>query len=134
MSNWAQSLIKLSGFEVETLQKRLAEIGDRKRAHEMQYAMLVAQGEAEIAQCHPSTAGDLHRFLEALKVRKGHVLAQIEIVTAEEAGARDALAQAFEEQKKYEHIAEQMRLGALKKQAKFEAAQMDELGLRKAAG
>jgi len=53
---------------------------------------------------------------------------------AEEAGARDALAQAFEEQKKYEQIAEQARLMELKAQAKVEAAAMDELGLRKAGG
>ena len=134
MTSWAKSLIKLSGFEVETLQKRLAEIGDRRREAEMRLAMLFAQGEAEIAQADPSISGDLLRFLEALKVRKQQVEAQIEIIKAEEAGARDALAQAFEEQKKYEHIAEQARLLEAKKAAKIEAAAMDELGLRKSAG
>jgi flagellar FliJ protein len=134
MTSWAKSLIKLSGFEVETLQKRLAEIGDRKRGHEMRLAMLDAQGQAEMAQADATASGDLMRFLAALETRKAQVRAQIEIVTAEEAGARDALAQAFEEQKKYEHIAEQLRLADVKKTAKLEAAAMDELGLRKAAG
>ncbi|HVI34234.1 flagellar FliJ family protein [Phenylobacterium sp.] len=132
--SWAKSLIKLSTYEVEVLQKRLAEIGDRRRQAEMRLAMLFAQGEAEAAQADPSTSGDLLRFLDALKGRKQQIQCEIEIIMAEEAGARDALAQAFEEQKKYEQIAEQARLMELKVQAKVEAAAMDELGLRKAGG
>lgn len=132
--SWAKSLIKLSTYEVEVLQKRLAEIGDRRRQAEMRLAMLFAQGEAEAAQADPSTSGDLLRFLDALKARKQQIQCEIEIIMAEEAGARDALAQAFEEQKKYEQIAEQARLMELKVQAKVEAAAMDELGLRKAGG
>jgi len=132
--SWAKSLIKLSTYEVEVLQKRLAEIGDRRRQAEMRLAMLFAQGEAEAAQADPSTSGDLLRFLDALKGRKQQIQCEIEIIMAEEAGARDALAQAFEEQKKYEQIAEQARLMELKAQAKVEAAAMDELGLRKAGG
>jgi len=68
--SWAKSLIKLSTYEVEVLQKRLAEIGDRRRQAEMRLAMLFAQGEAEAAQADPSTSGDLLRFLDALKGRK----------------------------------------------------------------
>lgn len=132
--SWAKSLIKLSTYEVEVLQKRLAEIGDRRRQAEMRLAMLFAQGEAEAAQADPSTSGDLLRYLDALKGRKQQIQCEIEIIMAEEAGARDALAQAFEEQKKYEQIAEQARLMELKVQAKVEAAAMDELGLRKAGG
>ncbi|WP_334162252.1 flagellar FliJ family protein [Phenylobacterium sp.] len=132
--SWAKSLIKLSTYEVEVLQKRLAEIGDRRRQAEMRLAMLFAQGEAEAAQADPSTSGDLLRFLDALKGRKQQIQCEIEIIMAEEAGARDALAQAFEEQKKYEQIAEQARLMELKVQAKVESAAMDELGLRKAGG
>lgn len=132
--SWAKSLIKLSTYEVEVLQKRLAEIGDRRRQAEMRLAMLFAQGEAEAAQADPSTSGDLLRYLDALKGRKQQIQCEIEIIMAEEAGARDALAQAFEEQKKYEQIAEQARLMELKVQAKVESAAMDELGLRKAGG
>ena len=52
---------------------------------------------------------------------------------AEEAGARDALALAFEEQKKYEQVAEGIRLARAKETARQETAALDELGLRKAA-
>jgi len=132
--SWAKSLIKLSTYEVEVLQKRLAEIGDRRRQAEMRLAMLFAQGEAEAAQADPSTSGDLLRFLDALKGRKQQIQCEIEIIMAEEAGARDALAQAFEEQKKYEHIAEGLRLAEVREVARLETAALDELGLRRAAG
>jgi flagellar FliJ protein len=59
---------------------------------------------------------------------------QIAALIAEEAGARDALSKAFEELKKFEHVAETARLADLKELAKRESAVMDEMGLRKAAG
>ena len=54
-------------------------------------------------------------------------------LAGEEAGARDALARAFEELKKYEQIEEDARIAAVKLQAKLETAELDELGLRRAA-
>lgn len=47
--SWADSLIKLSGYEVEVLQKRLAEIADRRMAAEMKLVMLEAEVESEAA-------------------------------------------------------------------------------------
>jgi flagellar FliJ protein len=133
---WAKSLIKLSTYEVETRQKRLAEIGERRMAQEMRLAMLTAQGEAETEACDrtPGSIAQLLAYLEALKTRKAEVQQEILHILEEERGARDALAQAFEEQKKYEHVAEQMRLVDLKKQGQIESAAMDELGLRRANG
>ena len=55
------------------------------------------------------------------------------VVTAEEDGARDALTAAFEELKKFEHVAETTRLNQLIALAKRETAAFDELGLRKRA-
>jgi flagellar FliJ protein len=133
--SWAQSLIKLSTYEVETLQKRLAEIADRRVQAETHLAMLTAQGEAEIAaaRADPVHGWRITSYLEVLKVRKAGVQTEIDSIRAEEQGARDALAQAFEEQKKYEHIAEQARLLQVKEAGKRESAALDELGLRKAA-
>ena len=42
MTQWAQSLIRISTYEVETLQKRLAEIGTRRATAEMRIAVLDA--------------------------------------------------------------------------------------------
>lgn len=136
MSTWAKSLIKLSTYEVETRQKRLAEIGERRMAAEMRLAMLVAEGEAETAQAgrDPVSIQQLMAYLEALKGRKERVQAELMAILEEERGARDALAQAFEEQKKYEQVAEQARQLERKEQARIESAAMDELGLRKANG
>jgi hypothetical protein len=55
------------------------------------------------------------------------------MLEAEEAGARDALAGAFEELKKFEHVAETTRLNRLIELAKRETAAFDEMGLRRRA-
>jgi flagellar FliJ protein len=135
MSNWSKSLIKLATYEVEILQKRLAEVRDRKTAAELKLALLEAEGEAELARPDADPMAGLYRtaFLTALRERKAAARAEIDAVALEELGARDALAQAFEEQKKYEQVAEAARLLQLKEQAKRETAALDELGLRKAA-
>ncbi|OYW99697.1 MAG: flagellar export protein FliJ, partial [Caulobacter vibrioides] len=44
-----------------------------------------------------------------------------------------ALSEAFENLKKYEHVAEQAKILAAKKLGAYEAAQMDELSIRRAA-
>ncbi len=47
MTAWAQSLIRISNYEVETLQKRLAEITARRASAEMRLAVLDAEVEVE---------------------------------------------------------------------------------------
>jgi flagellar FliJ protein len=83
------------------------------------------------AKADPSSGYQIMAYMEALKVRKEAVQSEIHMLGVEEAGARDALAQAFEAQKKYEHIAEQARLAEKKEADRIEAAAMDEMGLRK---
>ncbi|THD81089.1 MAG: flagellar export protein FliJ [Phenylobacterium sp.] len=135
MMTWSQSLIKLATYEVEMLQKRLAEVRDRKQAAEMKLAMLEAEGLAEMSRADLDPMAGLYRvaFMAALRDRKEMARAEIAGIELEEQGARDALAAAFEEQKKYEQVAEQQRLLELKELARRETAAMDELGLRKAA-
>jgi len=136
MSNWAKSLIKLSTYEVETLQKRLAEIAAERAQIEGRLVALHAEGLAEMA----AAAGDQQNgwriagYMEALEARKGLVRADLHAKTLEEQGARDALAQAFETQKKYEQVAEQARVLAVREEGRRDTAQLDELGLRKAGG
>lgn len=133
--SWADSLIKLSTYEAEVLQKRLAEIVDRRVAAEMRLAMLQAEGEAEAAFSAQDAAAGIYRagFFEGLKIRKAKVQSEIDVILVEEQGARDALGEAFETQKKYEHIAENLRVQARKQAGRVEAAALDELGLRKKA-
>ena len=134
--SWAESLIKLSTYEVETLQKRLADIADERARVELRLARLHAEGEAEQAHAagDPQNAWRIVGYMEALRVRMDRVRAELYAVQLEEQGARDALARAFETQKKYEHVAEQAQKLATRKAGRLETAQLDELGLRLAAG
>lgn len=133
--SWAQSLIKLSTYEVEVLQKRLGEIADRRMQVEMKLVLLEAEGEAEAERARHDVEHGWYQlgFLEGLRARRAIILADIARIQIEEAGARDALALAFEEQKKYEHVAESIRLARAKEVARQETAAMDEMGLRRAA-
>ncbi|PHY20751.1 flagellar export protein FliJ [Caulobacter sp. BP25] len=135
MTKWAASLIRISTHEVETLQKRLAEIVERRTASELRVAMLDAEAEAEgkRAEGDASAGWYMIGYREGYKRRRAEMLVQIDQCHQEEVGARDALAEAFENLKKYEHVAEQAKVLATKKQGAFEAAQLDELGLRRKA-
>jgi flagellar protein FliJ len=134
--SWAESLIKLSTYEAEVLQKRLAEIVDRRMAVEMRLLMLEAEGEAEAAFSAQEAAAGIYRagFFEGLKVRKAKIQSEIDVILIEETGAREALAEAFETQKKYEHIAQNLKVEARKVQGRLDSAALDELGLRRKAG
>lgn len=134
MSSWSKSLIKLASYEVETLQKRLSEVVDRRVAAQQRLARLLTEAEAEMANAavDDEAAMNLSAYLDGLRVRKAAIQAEIETILIEEAGARDALAEAFEVQKKYEQVAESARLLELKEAGRRETAALDELGLRKA--
>jgi flagellar FliJ protein len=133
---WANSLIRIANHEVETLQKRLAEIVDKRTVMEMRLASLHAEAEAEQARAHIDVeAGWYHvGFQQGWRIRREQLKAQIEQTVTEEAGARDALSRAFEELKKFEHVAEVARIAEVKEQGRRETAAMDEMGLRKVAG
>jgi flagellar FliJ protein len=133
---WADQLIKLSNFELETLQTRLADVVDRRTKAELRLAVLVAGGEAEIAiaRTDPEAARGLAAYAAGLKQRKAAVQREIDLAAAEEQGAREALAEAFEKLKRYEHVAETARLAEARESARRETAVLDEMGLRRAAG
>lgn len=135
MTAWAQSLIRISNYEVETLQKRLAEITARRASAEIRLAVLDAEVEVERdrARLDADASMMLAAYLHGWKVRKAAAEGDLTVIDAEEAGARDALTSAFEELKKFEHVAETTRLNRLMAIAKRETAAFDELGLRKRA-
>ncbi len=135
MTTWAQSLIRISNYEVETLQKRLAEISDRKAKTEMRLVLLEAEaeGEQDRARQDVDAAMMLRAYLNGWKQKKAAVQADVAAIEAEEEGARDALTSAFEELKKFEHVAETTRLNALLAAGKRETAAFDEMGLRRRA-
>ena len=129
---WAGSLTRIAGYEVETLQKRLAEVVERRDDAEGRLTLLYAEAEAEgdNARRDPEAALVHPVFMTGWRERRERQCALIEAIAQEEAGARDALARAFEEQKKYEHVLEMARTAALKEAARRETADLDEAGLR----
>jgi len=133
---WADQLIKLSSFELDLLQARLAGIVERRTQAELKLVALTAEGEAELAfaRTDSEAAWRLPAFNEGLKQRKAAARRAIELVTTEEAGAREALAEAFETLKKYEQVAESARAAEARAAARRETAALDEIGLRRAAG
>jgi flagellar FliJ protein len=133
---WADQLIKLSNFELEVLQTRLAQVVERRERAELRLTVLVAEGEAEIAfaRTDAEAARSLIAFREGLKLRKAAAQRDIDLAVVEETGARDALAEAFEKLKKYEHVAEANRIAVAREAARRETAMLDEMGLRRAAG
>ena len=133
---WAGSLIRIANHEVETLQKRLAEIVGRREAAEMRMAVLIAEAEGEQARAKldPDGGMGLGVYLEGWRQRRDSFKELIAGLHSEEAGARDALSKAFEELKKFEHVAEVARLNELKEEGRRETAVLDEMGLRQASG
>ena len=133
--SWAESLIKLSTYEVEVIQKRMAEIADRRMAAQDYRTRLDREGEAEAerARTDPDAAWSHAAYAQGLRLKKAEADAEIARIAVEEQGVRDALATAFEAQKKYEHVAEAARLKARLKEDRIETAMLDELGLRRTA-
>jgi flagellar FliJ protein len=129
---WRDALVRISTYDVDELRKRLAVILDRRMALDMKLVMLAAEAEAEMRHADRDAELRFYRagFMQGVKVRREVIEADIELVRQEEAGARDALSQAFEAQKKFERVAEMARIAEAKLEARRETAAMDELGLR----
>ncbi len=134
--SWRQSLIRISSYEVEVLQKRLAEVVERRTEAELRLTVLEAQAEAETAHARRDhdAAMRLNAFMAGVRLRRADLGKEIERIGHEETGARDALAEAFEAMKKFEQVAEMARQAELKETNRREAAALDELGRRTRIG
>ena len=132
MTKWAKSLIRLSTFEVETLQKRLAEVVTRRTHCEMRIATLDAEYEVECVRAAGDAAMQPHltAYKHGFKLRRDTLVSELDTIVREEDGVRDGLSAAFEELKKFEHVAEMTRLRKVAEGKKAESAAMDELALR----
>ncbi|MES2033318.1 MAG: flagellar FliJ family protein [Pseudomonadota bacterium] len=129
------SLIRISTHEVETLQKRLADIVERRTQREIQLVLIEAEAESELQRARSDAEAGwyLIGFRDGIRQRKAMVQAELDALGLEEAGARDALGEAFEALKKYEHVLTATKTAARKETARRETAALDELGLRRVA-
>ena len=133
--SWRQSLIRISNYEVEMLQKRLSEVVDRRAQAELRLIVLAAEAEAEITRADQDAQAGWYRagFLQAMRGRRANLEGEIAVLKSEEAGARDALAEAYEALKRFEHVAQTARVAAVKEEARRETLALDEMGLRQRA-
>lgn len=132
--SWAQSLVKLTAYEVELLQKRLAEIVERRSAVETVLQALDMEEALEAAHALGDAEAGFYLigFREGLKQRRLKAQAQLKAVVIEEQGCRDALGESFESQKKYEQVVGADARARIKALAAREAVEMDAAGLRRA--
>lgn len=132
MTKWAKSLIRLSTYEVESLQKRLAEVVTRRTHFEMKIATLDAEYELECtkAAADAAIAHMLSSYKHGFKLRRDTAVSELDVIVAEEDGIRDQLSVAFEELKKFEHVAEVTQLKRIAAQKRVEDAALDEAALR----
>ena len=90
MTSWAHSLIRISNYEVETLQKRLAEITARRASTEMRLAVLDAE-EAGARDALTSAFEELKKFeqvAETTRLNKLIAAAKRETAAFDELGLR----------------------------------------------
>ncbi|MGZ3306837.1 MAG: flagellar export protein FliJ, partial [Asticcacaulis sp.] len=99
-------------------------------------ATLDAECEIECvkASMDPHLSRHLPAFKRGVKLRRDTLSAELDLIVHEENGVRDSLSNAFEDLKKFEHVAEVTRLNRIKAEQKIENAQMDESALRASAG
>ncbi|MDW3208028.1 MAG: flagellar FliJ family protein [Alphaproteobacteria bacterium] len=126
-----ETLIRLAGSEVDEarrgLQKVLAE-EDRIRAD---IAALEASIEAEsdLIRRQPELSGSFGLFLARAKVRRGELDTMLDDVLPRVEAARDVLAEAFANQKKYEIAKENRESAASEEARRREGIALDEIGL-----
>ena len=132
MTKWAKSLIRLSTFEVETLQKRLAEVVTRRTHAEMKLATLDAEYELECVRASqdPMLSHSLSAYKRGFQHRRDTASSDLDLITNEENGVRDSLGMAFEDLKKFEHVAELTHLKQVANDKRIENAMLDEVSLR----
>ena len=133
--SWMTSLTKLRNFEIEELRKRLQAILDRRAALEGRLTALDSELARELAHAQGDAESGwyLAGFRVGYKQRRALVEADLRALAAEEAGARDALTEAFEALKKVEKISETAAAAKAKTLAQLETQALDEQALRRRA-
>ncbi len=133
--SWTTSLIRLSSYEVEILQKRLRELAERRQRVSDALAELAREEEEELARGKADAEAGWYMvgFRQGCAERRKTLELEARGLELESQGARDALTEAFEAQKKYEHVAERLRMTERAAAGRRETAALDELALRRCA-
>lgn len=133
--SWTSSLIRISGYEVEVLQKRLREVAERREAVAQALRDLAAEEEDELAHGRADAQAGWYMigFRQGCAARRRQLEAEARGLELETQGARDALTEAFEAQKTYEQVADRLRLADRAAESRRDSAALDDLALRRRA-
>jgi flagellar FliJ protein len=136
MSRWTQSLIRIANHAVEGMQKQLAEIAGRRRDVQVQQAQLSQEvdAEAQHVRNHPESGASHRAYLSGVDLKREAFDQTLAGLDMEEEQVRQALAEAFEALKKYEIMAQTIKLAEDRELARQDMAMLDELGLRVSRG
>lgn len=133
MNRSHESLIKLARFQVEELQRQMADVDaarDRLRTQAEKLDSDVAR-EKKLAETNPESATTYGAYAAAMKARKQNLLVSLADIDRQAETIRGELQDAFEQLKKYE-LLEQRRLTAIRaKEQAHEQAELDEIAQRK---
>lgn len=130
-----ETLIRLAKHRVEAVQKLVASAEKTRSDMERRLEDLDARAEREqrAAETDPARATTWPAFMAALKVQRGNIEASIAGVDDQLVLLRADLAEAFEEQKKYETLEERRQAREAETRARREQARLDEAALNRFA-
>jgi flagellar export protein FliJ len=123
-----ETLIRLAKHRVDSVHKLVASAEKTRADLEKRLADLDARAERErrTVEADPARAQTWQAFLVALKAQRANVEASIAGVDEQLVSLRADLAEAFEEQKKYETLEERRQAREAEARAKREQATLDE--------
>jgi flagellar export protein FliJ len=127
-----ENLVRISRWQLDEARQKL---GDLERLEARLQADLDRLDAAVAAEQRAAQGSDIARaaypaYAEAQRARRQRLQGSIADVQGQIAAAREAVAEAFREAKKYELARDNERARAKAKRERTEAAQMDEMGLQ----
>ena len=127
-----ETLIRLAKLEVDNRRRLLADLLDRDAAFDRAIDRLDAevQAERDKARQNPEFATGYAAYVRHADDRRAALVNDKAALGEEIVGARDRLAEAFEEQKKYEITAENQAEAEAAEANRREQGELDALGLQ----
>ena len=125
-----ESLIRLSRWRVDEKRKALAELealADHLQSEAVRLTEELGREKA-IASAQAEPAPGLGAFIRASLERQAHLTQSIAEVQDRIAAARDEIAEAFQELKRYEIVQSDRQQKALLRRRRRETATLDEIG------
>lgn len=126
-----ETLIRLAGSEVDTARRELQTVlAEEDRIHaDLRGLSESVEREGACVRADPSLAGSYSLFLASARDRRQALEAELVALEPKIAAARDALAEAFAVQKKYEIARDNRDAAAQAEVARKETITLDEMGL-----